>query len=141
VLAAAIALALGAAFYLYLRGSLTGKAVRALMQEPEGAQLMGIQTSRIHGLCFGAGIAMSAVTGSLVSMLFELTPSWASLHRDRPGRGHPGGSQHGGLPPGRPAAGSETAGVYLASSDIRLISSYAVLSLILVLKPSGLFGR
>jgi len=35
----------------------------------------------------------------------------------------------------------ETAGVYLASSDIRLISSYAVLSLILVLKPSGLFGR
>ncbi len=74
VLAAAIALALGVAFYLYLRYSLTGKAVRALMQEPEGAQLMGIQTSRIHGLCFGAGIAMSAVTGSLVSMLFELTP-------------------------------------------------------------------
>ncbi len=35
----------------------------------------------------------------------------------------------------------ETAGVYLASSDIRLISSYAVLSLILILKPSGLFGR
>jgi branched-chain amino acid transport system permease protein len=35
----------------------------------------------------------------------------------------------------------ETAGVYLASSDIRLISSYAVLSLILILRPSGLFGR
>lgn len=35
----------------------------------------------------------------------------------------------------------ETAGVYLASSDIRLISSYAVLSLILLLKPSGIFGR
>ena len=35
----------------------------------------------------------------------------------------------------------ETAGVYLASSDIRLISSYAVLSLILILKPAGLFGR
>jgi len=35
----------------------------------------------------------------------------------------------------------ETAGVYLASSDIRLISSYAVLSLILLLRPSGLFGR
>jgi len=35
----------------------------------------------------------------------------------------------------------ETAGVYLASSDIRLISSYAVLSLILMLKPSGLFAR
>jgi len=32
-------------------------------------------------------------------------------------------------------------GVYFASSDIRLISSYAVLSLILILKPAGLFGR
>jgi branched-chain amino acid transport system permease protein len=35
----------------------------------------------------------------------------------------------------------ETAGVYLASSDVRVISSYAVLSLVLVLRPSGLFAR
>jgi branched-chain amino acid transport system permease protein len=35
----------------------------------------------------------------------------------------------------------ETAGVYLAASDIRVITSYAVLSLVLILKPSGLFGR
>jgi branched-chain amino acid transport system permease protein len=74
VLAAAVALGLGLAFYVYLRTSLTGKAVRALMQEPDGARLVGIRTGRIHALCFGAGIAMSAITGSLVSMLFELTP-------------------------------------------------------------------
>ena len=88
---------------------------------------------------------MSAVTGSLVSMLFELTPFIGPpLHRDRAGRRHPGRPrQHGGLPrwPALLLGVVETAGVYLASSDIRLISSYAVLSLILVLKPSGLFGR
>ncbi len=44
------------------------------MQEPEGAQLVGIDVPRLHARCFGAGLAMSAVTGSLVSMLFELTP-------------------------------------------------------------------
>src|SRR6266851_792063 len=144
VLAAAIALALGVAFYLYLRYSLTGKAVRALMQEPEGAQLVGIQTSRIHGLCFGAGIAMSAVTGSLVSMLFELTPFMGLPYTVTAlvvvilgGLGNMLGCLLAGLLLGL----VETAGVYLASSDIRLISSYAVLSLILILKPSGLFGR
>jgi len=144
VLAAVVALGLGLAFYVYLRTSLTGKAVRALMQEPEGARLVGIQSARIHALCFGAGIAMSAVTGSLVSMLFELTPFMGLLYTVTAlvvvilgGLGNMLGCLAAGLLLGL----VETAGVYLASSDIRLISSYAVLSLILLLRPSGLFGR
>jgi branched-chain amino acid transport system permease protein len=144
VLAAAVALGLGLAFYGYLRVSLIGKAVRALMQEPEGARLVGIQTARIHALCFGAGIAMSAVTGSLVSMLFELTPFMGLPYTVTAlvvvilgGLGNMLGCLAAGLLLGL----VETAGVYLASSDIRLISSYAVLSLILLVRPSGLFGR
>jgi branched-chain amino acid transport system permease protein len=144
VLAAAVALGLGLAFYVYLRLSLTGKAVRALMQEPEGARLVGIDTARVHALCFGAGIAMSAVTGSLVSMLFELTPFMGLPYTVTAlvvvilgGLGNMLGCLAAGLLLGL----VETAGVYLASSDIRVISSYAVLSLILILRPSGLFGR
>ena len=144
LLAAAIALALGAAFYAYLRASLTGKAVRALMQEPEGARLVGIRTARIHARCFGAGLAMSAITGSLVSMLFELTPFMGLPYTVTAlvvvilgGLGNMMGCLLAGLLLGL----VETAGVYLASSDIRVISSYAVLSLILILKPSGLIGR
>ena len=144
LLAAAVALALGAAFYVYLRASLTGKSVRALMQEPEGARLVGIRTARLHALCFGAGLAMSAITGSLVSMLFELTPFMGLPYTVTAlvvvilgGLGNMMGCLLAGLLLGL----VETAGVYLASSDVRLISSYAVLSLILILKPSGLFGR
>jgi branched-chain amino acid transport system permease protein len=144
LLAAAVALALGAAFYVYLRASLTGKAVRALMQEPEGARLVGIRTARLHALCFGAGLAMSAITGSLVSMLFELTPFMGLPYTVTAlvvvilgGLGNMMGCLLAGLLLGL----VETAGVYLASSDVRVISSYAVLSLILILKPSGLFGR
>src|SRR3990167_6228826 len=74
LVAAAVALAVSLAFYVFLQQSFLGKAIRALMQDPEGAQLAGINLSRVHGLCFGIGIAMSAVTGSLISMLFELTP-------------------------------------------------------------------
>ena len=49
------------------------QGVRALMQEPD-APPVGIDVARLHGRCFGAGIAMSAATGSLVSLFFELTP-------------------------------------------------------------------
>jgi len=41
VLAAVVALGLSVGFYVYLQRSLTGKAIRALMDEPEGAQLVG----------------------------------------------------------------------------------------------------
>ena len=144
VVAAAVALALSLAFYAFLRWSLTGRAIRALMQEPDGARLVGINLPRLHALCFGAGIAMSAVTGSLISMLFELTPFIGLPYTVTAlvvvvlgGLGNVLGSLLGGLLLGL----VETAGVYLAASDIRLITSYAVLSLVLILKPSGLFGR
>jgi len=144
VLAAVVALGLSVGFYVYLRRSLTGKAIRALMDEPEGAQLVGVNLTRLHGVCFGLGVAMAAVTGSLISMLFELTPFVGLPYTVTAlvvvilgGLGNVAGSLLGALLLGV----VETAGVYLASSDIRLISSYAVLSLILILKPAGLFGR
>ena len=114
------------------------------MDEPEGAQLVGVDLARLHGMCFGLGIAMAAVTGSLISMLFELTPFIGLPYTVTAlvvvilgGLGNVVGSLLGALLLGV----VETAGVYLVSSDIRLISSYAVLSLILILKPSGLFAR
>ena len=144
VVAAGVALGLSLAFYAYLRASLTGKAIRALMQEPDGARLMGIDVPRLHALCFGAGIAMSAVTGSLISMLFELTPFIGLSYTVTAlvvvilgGLGNVMGSVVGALLLGL----VETAAVYLASSDIRVIASYAVLALILILRPSGLLGR
>jgi branched-chain amino acid transport system permease protein len=143
-LAATVALALSVGFYVYLRRSLTGKAIRALMDEPEGAQLVGVDLTRLHGICFGLGIAMAAITGSLISMLFELTPFIGLPYTVTAlvvvilgGLGNVVGSLLGALLLGV----VETAGVYLVSSDIRLISSYAVLSLILILKPAGLFAR
>lgn len=144
LVAAGVALAVSVAFYVFLQRSFTGKAIRALMQDPEGAQLAGINLSRVHGLCFGIGIAMSAITGSLISMLFELTPFIGLPYTVTAlvvvilgGLGNVVGSLLGGLILGL----VETASVYLTASDIRLIASYGVLSLILILKPSGLFGR
>ena len=144
MVAAGRALAVSLGFYLYLKRSLAGKAIRALMQEPEGAQLVGISLPKLHAFCFGVGIAMSAIAGSLVSMLYELTPFIGLPYTVTAlvviilgGLGNMLGSLVGGLILGL----VETLGVYLAASDIRPIVSYGVLALILILKPSGLFDR
>ena len=144
LVAAAIALGVGVAFYVFLRRTLTGKAIRALMQEPEGAQLVGIDVPRLHALCFGAGVAMSAVSGSLISMLFELTPFIGLPYTVTAlvvvilgGLGNVLGTLLGAVLLGV----VETAAVYTAASDVRVIASYAVLALILVLRPAGLLGR
>src|SRR5262245_18137239 len=67
IVAAIVALGLSIAFYVFLRRSLAGKAIRALMQDPEAAEPIGIDLPRVHAVCFGFGIAMSAVTGSPVT--------------------------------------------------------------------------
>lgn len=144
IVAAAVALGVSVGFYLFLKRSIAGKAIRALMQEPEGAQLVGISLPKLHAYCFGVGVAMSAITGSLVSMFFELTPFIGLSYTVTAlvviilgGLGNMMGSLAGGLILGL----VETLGVYFAASDIRPIVSYGVLSLILILKPSGLFDR
>ncbi len=144
MVAAAVALALSVGFYLFLRRSLAGKAIRALMQEPEAAQLVGIDLGRMHAVCFGIGIAMAAITGSLISMFFELTPFMGLPYTVTAlvviilgGLGNVLGSVIGALLLGL----AETTSLYLTSSDIRPIVSYGILSLILLVRPSGLFGR
>jgi branched-chain amino acid transport system permease protein len=144
VVASVVALGLSLGFYVFLRRSLTGKAIRALMQDPEAAQLVGIDLGRMHAVCFGIGIAMAAITGSLVSMFFELTPFMGLPYTVTAlvviilgGLGNVAGSVVGALLLGL----AETASVYLTASDLRPIVSYGVLSLILVLRPAGLFGR
>src|SRR4029453_13423933 len=74
VVAFAVRAMVTALLMLFLRATLTGAAVRALMQDPVGARLVGVRVPRIHARCFGLGAALATVSGSLLSMLFELTP-------------------------------------------------------------------
>ena len=66
------AFAVGASLALLgvLRFTLTGKAVRAMMQSPTGAQLVGIDTKLLHPVVFGAGLALAGVAGALLSMVY-----------------------------------------------------------------------
>ncbi len=63
------AVLVAAALFTFLRITDVGKAIRALAEEPEGAQLMGINVSRIRAVAFGIGTGCVAVAGSLKQLV------------------------------------------------------------------------
>ena len=71
----ALALAFSAALIVTLKKTLYGKGVRALMQSPTGARLVGIDTKWLHPLMFGVGLGLSGVAGCLLSMAYTISPS------------------------------------------------------------------
>lgn len=70
LLASGIALAAFAALFLFFRGTTLGKAVRSIIQDEEGARLVGIDPNRMRTLILilsGALAGLVAVTRSMTS--------------------------------------------------------------------------
>ncbi len=60
--------------HLFLKYSYSGRAVRAITQEREGAMLVGINIPRISMLVFGLGSALAAAAGVFHATLFTISP-------------------------------------------------------------------
>lgn len=139
-----VALALSLALIALLRLTLLGKAVRALMQSPVGAQLVGINTRRLHPLMFGIGLGLSGVAGALLSMSYEISPSMGEPYTVTAlivitlgGFGSIAGSLVGGLLLGV----VEALGMHFSSPSLKMLLSYAVFIGVLIWRPNGLFSR
>jgi branched-chain amino acid transport system permease protein len=139
-----VALALSFALIALLRLTLLGKAVRALMQSPVGAQLVGINTRRLHPLMFGIGLGLSGVAGALLSMTYEISPSMGEPYTVTAlivitlgGFGSIAGSLVGGLLLGV----VEALGMHFTSPSLKMLLSYAVFIGVLIWRPNGLFSR
>jgi len=139
-----IALALSLALIALLKLTLLGKAVRALMQSPIGAQLVGINTKRLHPLMFGIGLGLSGVAGALLSMTYEISPSMGEPYTVTAlivitlgGFGSIAGSLVGGLLLGV----VEALGMYFTSPSLKMQLSYAEFIGVLIWRPNGLFSR
>jgi branched-chain amino acid transport system permease protein len=70
-----VAAALLIAFQLFLRRSYLGKMIRAVVEEPEAARLMGIHADRVLGIAFGLSFVLIASAGILMIHLFPVTSS------------------------------------------------------------------
>jgi branched-chain amino acid transport system permease protein len=63
------------ALYLLLTRSRFGQALRATIQHPEAARLLGIDTDKVAGYGFGLGLATAAIGGAALSLDSTIYPS------------------------------------------------------------------
>jgi branched-chain amino acid transport system permease protein len=138
--------ALGASLVLLaiLRYTLIGKAVRAMMQSPTGAQLVGIDTAVLHPAVFGAGLALAGVAGALLSMVYEISPAMGEPYTVTAlivitlgGLGSTAGALAGGLLLGL----VEAFGMHFTSPSLKMLLSYGVFIAVLLARPKGLFAK
>jgi branched-chain amino acid transport system permease protein len=139
-----IALAVTSLTFGFLRFTTFGKAIRATAQNAEVAQVCGINVGRVRLVTFALGSAMAAVAGSLIAMIFTVSPEMGRIFIGRAfaivvlgGLGSFVGAFIGALVLGV----VETVTAYFTDTQIAEGVSYAVLVLVLLLRPSGLFGE
>ena len=144
LLAFTVAVAVSFAMLAVLRWTLFGKAVRAMMQSPIGAQLVGIDTRVLHPAVFGAGLALAGVAGALLSMVYEITPGMGEPYTVTAlivitlgGLGSAAGCLAGGMLLGL----VEAFGMHFTSPSLKMLLSYGVFIAVLLARPKGLFAR
>jgi len=139
----ALALALVAALYMLLYRSKFGRSVRATMQDQTAARLIGINISRVAAITYGIGVAVTAAGG----MVFGATNAF------NPNSGYDLISRLlaiivlGGL---GSIGGALAASIFMITLESvvdiwqptwAIVVFYAALVLVLLIRPSGFFGR
>ena len=139
--AAVVVASLLLAFFKY---TATGKAIRACADNRMGAQVVGLNVSRLYALTFGIGAACLGAAGAIILLLFEVHPYLA-----------PGytllafvivivgglGSLFGALVGGILIGVSEALAAILFQPSMKTAFSFGLLILILLLRPQGLLGK
>lgn len=140
----ALALSLTGLLFLFLNKTRTGMAIKATALDREAAQLVGIRIGHIYSLTFAVGTAMAAAGGSLLAMTQAISPAMGEPLTLKSfaicilgGLGSPAGAMVGGFVLGI----VETVGGALLGPSYQDLISYAILFVILLFRPEGLFGR
>ena len=143
LVAAAFAVAVGAAFYLYLARTRTGKAIRAAAQDSATAGLMGVNINNTLALCFGFGAAMAGVAGALISICYPIYTTMglgytviAIVVITLGGLGSIPGSFVGGF-----ILGVIGTAVTYWDAGLAVASYYVIFIILLLVRPKGLFGK
>ena len=129
--------------YQYLQRSMTGRAIRAVVQDRNAARLMGINVERIYMLVFGLAAAMAGVAGVLLSPTYTITPyiggdfifaAFAVVTLG--GLGSVPGAYIGAMVVGFVEA---LAGFYIDPA-LRQAVWFALFLVVLIIRPTGLLG-
>ena len=143
LLALGVAVGVSVVFYIFIRSTRLGKAIRSAAEDPVTAQVMAVNVKQVLAICFGLGAAMAGLAGILYSMMFELQPSKgieltiiAIVVVVFGGLGSISGSLLGGF-----VLGLVTSIVNFIDPSLSLVAFYLIFILLLIFKPSGILGR
>ncbi len=139
-----VAIAVSLATFLLLHKTMFGKAIRALIQDRDASQLVGVNPNQVYMFSFGISFALAGLAGGLISMFYEINPYiglpytiTAFIIIVLGGLGNIMGSLLAGFILGL----VETVGISLTSPGLRAIISYAFFIAIILLRPRGIFGK
>ena len=129
--------------YWFLNRTDLGLAIRASAQEKEAAVIVGINVQRIAMITFGIGASFAATSGTLLAPVLYTYPTIGTLFLVKAfvvvvlgGMGSIEGALLGGIILGA----TESLGSVYISTGMTDAFGLVLFILILLLKPSGLFG-
>ena len=132
------------ALFVFFRLTLTGKAIRACADNYTGALVVGLDVKRLYALTFGLGAACVGAAGSMLVLLFDVTPALgpaltllAFIIVITGGLGSMPGALLGGLLIGLTEA---MAGLFFTPSA-KSMFSFGLLVLVLLFRPQGILGK
>jgi len=141
--AVVVVLTLTLLVYLFLDRTRTGSSIRAVGQNRVAAALMGIDIGRTYALTFAISAALAGAAGALLSTTSGFSPPTFGVFNILAfsvvvlgGLGSIPGALIGGLAFGLV---NEFAGTY--ALEEREVVVFAILVLVLIVRPTGLFGR
>ncbi len=140
----AITLVVLALLFVFFRYTPLGLAMRAAAQNPVSSRLVGIRVSWMLALGWGLAAAIGAIAGMMVAPTVFLEPNmmsgillYAFAAALLGGIDSPGGAVLGGFIVG---VLENVVGAYLGT-ELKLTVALALIVGVLVIRPSGLFGK
>ncbi|MBI2161725.1 MAG: branched-chain amino acid ABC transporter permease [Candidatus Rokubacteria bacterium] len=137
-------LVLLALFYLVIKQTWVGRALRGAAQNRVGIQTAGIDVLRLDMVAFGIGVALAAAAGALLAPDFLVYPENGAISTFKGfeiivigGLGSVLGSVVGGVLLGV----IEALGSVFVSASYKDLYGFLLLIALLVFRPTGLFGE
>jgi branched-chain amino acid transport system permease protein len=142
ILAAVLAAVIATALYLFLQHTRLGKSIRAVANNREAAELVGIPTTRVLAISVGLGVALAGMSGVLIATLFPFTVLSGDGYQLKGfvvtvlgGFGNPIGALMGGVALGL-LEGAVTPFVPVSWT---LVIEFVLFVLVLIAFPAGIF--